>query len=160
MRILVVYYSLSGTTRKVAEALATTLGADIADVRCSRYGRGAISFLSACYDSVMARLPAIDAPQTHIRNYDLVIVGSPIWAGHAATPIRTYLKERRGQFKRVALFFTCGGSAPQAAFAELSQIADAQPEATLVLRTRDVMRNGVSAAVEAFSRSFKVKAAA
>lgn len=160
MRILVVYYSYGGTTRTVAEALAKTLGADIAEVRCSRYGRGTMSFLSACYDSLMARLPAIDAPPANVQNYDLVIVGSPIWAGHAATPIRKYLSERPGQFKRLALFLTCGGSAPQSAFTELSQMARGQSEATLTLRTADVMGKGLAAAVEAFAQPFRAKAAA
>jgi flavodoxin len=160
MRILVVYYSYGGTTRKLAEALAKTLGADLAEVRCPRYGRGTMSFLAACYDSLTARLPAIDAPPAHTQNYDLVIIGSPIWTGHAATPIRKYLSERQGQFKRVALFLTCGGSAPQAAFAEMSQIAGAQPEATLTLRTADVLGKGLAAAVEAFAQPFKAKAAA
>ena len=161
MRTLVVYYSYGGTTRRLAEALAKALGADIAQVRCSRYGGGVMSFLSACYDSITGRLPAIEVtPSAHVGNYDLVIAGAPIWAGHAATPIRTYLAERRQLLKRVAFFVTSGGPAKASVFDEMAQVSGNAAEATLALRTAEVLGGNVAATVETFAQSFRPKAAA
>ena len=160
MRTLIVYYSLGGTTRKLAEALAKTLSADIAEVRCSRYGRGAVDFLKACYDSLMSRLPEIEVKHASLQTYDLVLVGGPIWAGHVATPIRTYLNSRRGQFKRMAFFSTSGGPASDRSLAEMADIAGATPLATLALRTSDVLEEKYAAAIDAFVRPLKLKAAA
>lgn len=160
MRTLVIYYSLSGTTRQLATSLAKKLDADTAEIRCGRYGRGALDFLKACYDSVMGRLPPVEAIHNSIETYDLVLVGGPIWAGHAATPVRAYVQQQRGKFKRVAYFVTYGGSAIERALSELAQIGGQVPEATLSLRTGEVLGNTFEAPVEAFARGLAVKKAA
>ena len=51
MRSLVVYYSLSGITRSVAERAARQLDADIAEVRSARYESGGFRLLRAAIDS-------------------------------------------------------------------------------------------------------------
>ncbi len=160
MRTLIVYYSLGGTTRKLAEALAKTLSADVAEVRCSRYGRGTIDFLKACYDSLMSRSPEVEVNHALPQTYDLVLVGGPVWAGHIAAPIRTYLSSRRGQFKRMAFFLTSGGVSTNRTLTEMAEIAGATPQATLALRTADVLGEKYAAAVDAFVRPLKSKAAA
>ena len=45
--------------------------------------------------------------------YDLIIVGSPIWAGRPAPAITTYLKKNDVSGKKVAIFFSQGGKKPQ-----------------------------------------------
>jgi flavodoxin len=160
MRTLVVYYSLGGTTRRLAETLAKKLGADTAEIRCERYGRGALDFLKACYDSVMGRLPPVEAKHKPIDGYDLVLVGGPIWAGHAATPMRAYIQQQKGKFKRIAYFVTYGGSAIERALSELAQIGGQTPEATLSLRTGEVLGGTIDAPVQAFASGLTMRKAA
>jgi flavodoxin len=160
MRTLVAFYSLTGHTRKVAEALAKELGADCAEIRCAKYRPGIWGAIKAGYDGWRGRLPAIDARPAAFKPYDLVVIGAPMWAFHAATPVRAYLKERRGQFRRVAFFLTLGGAPAERAFAEMAELAGASPAATLVVKTEDIDRGNYAAAIAAFAENFRLRAAA
>ena len=75
MRALVIYYSLSGNSRAVATALANALGADIEEIRCSRYAPGIWGALKAGYDSVRGKLPPIAPPTHSASRYELVVIG-------------------------------------------------------------------------------------
>jgi flavodoxin len=138
MRGLIVYYSLAGNTRKVAQRAAQDLDAEIAEVHAPRYESGALRILRAAFDGWRGRLPAIEMNGGHPEEYDFVLVMGPVWAGHAATPIRAYLAQNRGRFKRVAFLLTCGGNCPSRAFEEMAAHAGLEPEATFVLRDREI----------------------
>src|SRR5512134_937464 len=118
MRCLVVYHSLSGNTRKVAERAAKHIGADIAEVRAARYRPSVLGFLRACYDSWAGRLPPIEVSGASPDDYDFVLVMAPVWVGHASTPIRSYLRHNCGKLGSTAFLLTCGNSTPPSAFEE------------------------------------------
>ena len=123
MRALVVYYSFTGNTRNVAEPAARDLGADIAEVRSVRYESGGFRFLRAAFDSWRGRLPAINVSGPLPDEYDFVLLMSPVWAGHAATPMRAYLAQNRRKIKRTAFLLACAGSCPPRAFEQLAALA-------------------------------------
>ena len=127
MRCLVVYHSRSGNTRKVAERAARDLGADAVEIRAARYGLGIFGFLRAAFDSWRGRLPVIEVSGGAPEHYDFVLLMAPVWAGHAATPMRAYLAQNRGRLKRAAFLLTCGGWCPPRAFEEMSNISGIKP---------------------------------
>jgi flavodoxin len=105
MKTLVAYYSRTGNTKRVAEALAETLNADIEAI------------VSDTKDKGMGRLAMQAFLRTHAKiepttkdaaSYDLVVVGSPVWAGKMSSPIRTYLARNKKKFTNVAFFCTHG----------------------------------------------------
>ena len=86
MKVLVVYYSLSGNTCQVATVLARDLGADVEELHCGRYSLGGWGFMRAAYESWRGTLPPIE-PLTHaLSQYELVVIAGPIWVWHPATP--------------------------------------------------------------------------
>jgi hypothetical protein len=138
MRSLVVYYSLTGNTREVAARAARDLGADIAEVRSPRYESGAFRLLRAALDGWRGRLPPIEVSGGRPEDYDLVLVMGPVWAGHAATPIRAYLAQSRGKLRRAAFLLTCGNQCPPRVFEEMAAHAGLAPEATFIVRDREI----------------------
>lgn len=150
MKILVAYYSLSGTTRTVATELAKALSADLEEIRCDRYSRGFGGYVRAASDSWRSQLPVIAPPEHQASSYDLVVVGGPLWAWSAAPPVRSYLRREIGRLPQVAFFMTHGGSSPQKALAQMTALAGASPKGTLVLREADVKAGKHPAGVSAF----------
>jgi menaquinone-dependent protoporphyrinogen IX oxidase len=154
MRNLVVYYSLAGNTRKVAERAARELGADIAEIHAARYQS------SAAFDGWSGRLPAIEVSGGDPATYDLVLLMAPVWAGHAATPMRAYLARNRGRLKRAAFVLTCAGSCPPRAFEEMAALAGHEPQATFTLLDREIKAGtGLSPALASFLASVKLSTA-
>jgi hypothetical protein len=150
MQNLVVYYSLAGNTRKVAERAAQCLGADIAEIQAPRYQSGAFRILRAAFDAWWGRLPAIEVVGARPDKYDFVLLMGPVWAGHAATPLRAYLAESRGSLKRTAFLLTCAGSCPPRAFEEMTAVAGIKPEATFTVFDREIGSTGLPPALAAF----------
>ena len=109
-RILVTYYSLTGNTAKVAVDLAARLRADVMPLRELAQRRGMLGYLRAAIDSLRERPAAIEPPAKSAGDYDLIIVGTPIWAGRITPAVRAYLQTVRGATARVAFFITSGGT--------------------------------------------------
>lgn len=160
MTALIVYYSLSGTARAVAEALAKDLSADVEEIRCARYTRGVMGFMRAAYDSWRGNLPEVEPLSRDLARYDLVVIGGPIWAFHPSTPVRAFLKREARRLPGVAFFLTHGGSAGPESLHELEQIAGRAPRATLTVRQTEVEHGAFHAKVAGFATALRAEKAA
>lgn len=161
MTNLVAYYSLSGTTRKIAERAAADFGADLLEIRAPQYRPGFFGFIRAGFDSWRGRLPKIEVAGGAPDRYDLVLLMAPVWAGHAATPMRAYIALNRGKFKRAAFVLSHGGHCPPRAFTEMAELSGAKPELALALPGKESKGSDYRpAALTAFLRSVGPKKAA
>lgn len=137
-RILVVDYSRSGTTHRVAQAIAQACDADLEQIEDMKSRRGLWGWIRSGREA-MRGVPAEIQPQKRDpARYDLVVLGSPVWAGHVSSPMRGYLGQQPGKLARVALFVTEGGSGGTKALAEMTALSGQQPVATLELRANEV----------------------
>ncbi len=160
MQTLVVYYSLTGTTRSVATVLAKELGASLEELHCARYQMNPLGFIKAGFDSWANRLPHT-GPLMHTPSvYDLVVVGAPMWAFRAATPVRAYLRQEAARFRQIAFFLTLAGAPPEKAFAEMEALAQQAPLATLALSEGDLKTGKLDSAAPAFAARLLARQAA
>lgn len=149
-KTLIVYYSRTGTTQKLAKELAGALDADSAEIRCTRYD-GWLRYLLAGYDSVKGNLPPIDVPQVALDGYDLVLLGAPIWTSHPALPLRSFLAGKPALPAHVGLFLTYGGqSAPEIAVGETQELLSSPLVASLSLKHAEVDGGRISQALNVF----------
>lgn len=134
-KILVAFYSRTGTTKKAAEQIAKLLRADIEEIIDTRNRKGIWGWLTAGRDAARKRLTELKKIKKNPANYELVVVGTPIWSFTVSAPTRTYLTQNK--FKRLAFFCTMGGSGAERAFSEMEAVSK-KPVAVLALRQRDV----------------------
>ena len=150
-KTLILYYSRTGTTAIVAEAMTKVLNADIAEIKCHRYDPGWFRYLLAGYDSVKGHLPSVDSPEIDLDNYDLVILGAPIWTSYPALPLHSYLSRNPNLPDRVALFLTSGGhSVPEKAVKIVDELLQSNLVATLALQQDKVTGDDFSEELDAF----------
>ncbi|MFH0830044.1 MAG: flavodoxin [Candidatus Aenigmatarchaeota archaeon] len=128
MRTLVAYYSRTGNTRKVAGEIAKELKADLDEIVDKKSRKGPIGWLRAGRDAMRGSHTPFEIRKDP-KNYNVVIVGTPVWAFTVVPAVRAYLAKNRP--KKVAFFCTCGGN-PGKAFVEMEKLAG-KPVATLVM---------------------------
>jgi flavodoxin len=109
MKTLVVYYSRTGKTRFVAEKVASELQADIEEVVDLKNRSGRFGFLKAGYDATRGNETKIGETQKSPSDFDLIVVGTPVWNSRPASAISTYLKRNDFAGKKVAVFCTNEG---------------------------------------------------
>jgi flavodoxin len=121
-KYLVAYYSWTGNTAKVAKLIAETLSADIEEINDVEPRSGPFAFAAAVVASLLKRSPPILQRTKSVADYDVVILGCPVWASNMATPMRTYITRENPRIKQVGLFCTLGGSGGKAALARMAAL--------------------------------------
>ena len=155
MKILVAFYSRSGKTKKVAEAISEILKCDKEEIFDTKNRRGIPGFLSSGSDANFRRLTAIKEIKNNPSLYDLVIIGTPIWSSNISTPIRTYLSLHKDDFKKVAFFCTRLGSDTEKVFVDMRNLSQKTPIALLELTSREVVRDQYMEKVKEFIKNLK-----
>lgn len=133
MRVLVVFFANTAHTRHVASEIARRCGGEREEIFDRRPHAGACEALRYTWDSLVRATPPIEPPTRDPADYDLVILGTPVWAWHVASPMRSYLLHNAKRIKRVAFFCTEGGWGDQRVFDELGRLCGRSPVATYLV---------------------------
>lgn len=121
MKAIVVYYSLEGSTKYVAEKIAQGTGADILRLEpVKEYPKGNMSkFFWGGKSVVFGEKPKL-APYCFAKeDYDYIIIGTPIWAGSFTPPVKSFLSENDLSGKNIALFACHAGGGAEKCFSKL-----------------------------------------
>ncbi|MGL6197012.1 MAG: flavodoxin [Thermoguttaceae bacterium] len=129
-RILTLYFSHSGNTKRVAEAIQKQVGGDIFELKT-------VESYPANYDTVVYQAkkelaenfrPKLREIAINLNNYDMILIGSPVWWYTIAPPIMTFLSQHDFSGKTIAPFVTHGGGGASGSFADVKKLA---PRATV-----------------------------
>ena len=137
MTTAIVYYSMSGNTKYVANKIAERIEADIIRIDPVKAypDKGAKKFIWGGKSAVMGEKPALHPYEFNVEKYDRIILGTPVWASNFAPPIRTFIKENPNIHGKKLAVFTCfsGGGADKAIEKMKKYIGIEKFEAELVL---------------------------
>ncbi|MGO8909902.1 MAG: flavodoxin family protein [Bradyrhizobium sp.] len=154
-RTLVVFYSRSGTTRRIAEALSAALKCDLEEITEPRPRTGFFGYIRSLLEASRKR-PSTILPKKHeVSSYDLVVIGTPVWAWSLSSPVRAYLMATASQLPKVAFFCTLGARGSESAFAQMTAIVGKKPRAICAIAQGEVLSGGYSARLSAFEKALK-----
>ena len=111
-RILIVYFSHTGTTKEIAERLQQKLGAAIHRIEpATAYPTDRQALFEQAQKEVDEDVqPELKGEWPDLKDFDLVLVGGPVWFGSLAPPVLSFLAKADLEKKFVAPFCTFGGS--------------------------------------------------
>ena len=115
-KVLVVYFSATGTTKDAAQQLAEVTGADLHEIKPEQPYKQSRS--SVEMQDKHSR-PAITGKLQNMQEYNVVYVGFPIWWYTCPTIIKTFMEAYDFKGKTVIPFATSGGSSIKKACADL-----------------------------------------
>lgn len=110
-KVLIVYYSYTENTKKVAEKIQKEIGGQIAEIKT-------VTAYSGDYDAVVEQghqevkkgyMPAIFPLDVNLADYDTIILGTPVWWYTFAPAIKTFLENNDFSGKTIYPFATNGG---------------------------------------------------
>ena len=111
----VVYFSATGTTEKMAQSVATEMGADIFEIQpVHKYTDADLNWhdkksLTTIECNDPKSRPAI-ANKIDISGYDTVILCYPIWWAYAPKIVYTFVESQKWDGKKLVTLCTSGGS--------------------------------------------------
>jgi menaquinone-dependent protoporphyrinogen IX oxidase len=160
-KVLVAFYSSAGTTRKAGQAIAAALAADVEDIQevSPRHldvnGPGGLGkflrIMLAGAETQMSHSRPILPSKCNPAEYDLAVIGTPIWNARLTGPVRAYIERHKDQFRAVAFFRTGQNPKPSLrCFQQMEQACGRAPKATANFNSDDVNAGKIAAQVQEF----------
>jgi flavodoxin len=137
-RVLVVYYSRGGHTRRVAQEIARHHGWRVERIADFEQRDGPMGWFRCAVEALCGARTELQPLREHPLEYDLVVVGTPVWCASLASPVRTYLAHNAIALPRVAFFATHGGTGAARVFRQMQQLAGKRPLGRLAVAEREI----------------------
>jgi menaquinone-dependent protoporphyrinogen IX oxidase len=158
-KILVIFYSRSGTTRQIAQALSAALGGSIEEITEDRSRDGFLGYCRSVVEARRKRPADIRPAKNDPKSFDLVVIGTPVWAWSVSSPVRAYLTANKDRLPVVAFFSTLGGAGSETAFAQMQDIVGKSPRAICAITAGNVAAGKQEAQLANFAGALRMPAA-
>jgi flavodoxin len=121
MKSLVVYYSLTGKTRLVAQVIAEALNATLVEITETKPRKmGPLVYLIGGFAATINRGSKINPIDVDLKQYERIFIGSPIWNSRPAPAINSFIYQTNFEGRSIIPFFTMGGDNSEKALANIT----------------------------------------
>ena len=93
MKTLIVYYSYTGNTKRIAEAFAESEGADIAEVKDVKRPWKLKAYTAGIVAVMRGKLWPIQLPDIDFSEYERLVLFSPVWANNPPPSVAALLEQ-------------------------------------------------------------------
>ncbi|MHA1630246.1 MAG: flavodoxin family protein [Candidatus Heimdallarchaeota archaeon] len=112
MRTLTIYYSKTGNTKLIAETIAKETKSKLLAIKPKKEikSTGFLLYFRGGFQSITKRKIEIEEPKVDINNFDLIFLGTPVWAWNLNPVVRSFLETIPIKNKKICFFCCCAGS--------------------------------------------------
>jgi len=123
MKTAVIYYSFEGNSALIAENIKAAIAADVYEVKTRDTPKwtGFSKYLWGGGQAVLGKKPPIVPLSVDVNAYDLIILGTPVWAGSPAPAMVSFLDKTAIKGKKIA-FYCCHGGGMGMVFKKLKNL--------------------------------------
>ena len=150
MKALIIYFSRTGMTRKVAENLKIKLNADIEEIKDPTDRAGVMGYFRCGKESMKKILAPIEDIKSDLTAYDLVIIGTPIWGWNMSSPVRAFATRYADRLPRIAVFCTQGGSGADKAVTEIETLVGKKSLSSVAINNKEMNTGQFETKLEKF----------
>jgi flavodoxin len=111
MKLCTIYHSYSGITRGCARSVQAACGGDLVEVTPrEKYGT-LTAYTRGCLRARNEETEPIDPETIDVAPYDLLVIGTPVWAWKATPATNAGIAALQGcNGKKAVIFATCGSN--------------------------------------------------
>ena len=121
MKSLVVYYSLTGKTRLIAQTIAQALSATLVEIREKKPRKlGPFIYLIGGFGAITNRTSKINPVDIGSNQCESIFIGSPIWASRPTPGVNSFIYQTDFEDRDIIPFFTMGGDNANKAVANIT----------------------------------------
>jgi menaquinone-dependent protoporphyrinogen IX oxidase len=113
--------------------------------------KGIIGYLKSGYQASRGKVEHIEDSKYELSNYDLLIVGTPVWAGKMSVPVRTYLNKNMNKIPLLACFCTCNASGIEKTIEDIGNYVNTTPLASFGVKSSDIKDGSYKNMVDKFA---------
>jgi DNA-binding transcriptional ArsR family regulator len=121
IRACVIFYSYSGITRRVAEGIRNASECDLIEVRTKQPYTSFSAYTTGVLHSRKETCDPIEPAEIDVSGYDILIIGTPVWAWKPSPAINAAVRALRGCEGKMAVIFTTCSNQPGEALPILSK---------------------------------------
>ena len=105
----ILYHSYSGNTRRIAKRVKVACGGDLIEVMPQKKYNALTVYVLGGYRAMKGRQDPIEQKKIDVAGYDMIVVGTPVWAGKPTPAINAAIAALKGcEGKKAIIFATCG----------------------------------------------------
>ena len=126
-RILVAYFSMQdGNTGDVARAIYEQTGGDLYRILVAEPYPGDDKVRKELLTQQVEQniLPPLAGPIPNFTEYDIIFLGSPVWANHLSQPVKSFLAKYDLSGKKVIPFVSHSGGGRGKTFSDVAELCD------------------------------------
>ncbi|MFW9779813.1 MAG: flavodoxin family protein [Candidatus Heimdallarchaeota archaeon] len=153
MKFLVAYYSRTGNTKTLGIVIGKALSADIDEIIDKKKRVGIVNWIRAGRDAQGKKLTEIQF-EKNPQDYDLIVIGSPIWGGNLTPAVRTYLTMHNLKGKKIGFFIYSAIDRYAKVFHQLKEMTPESEHAGIFTASR-FRRGGYEPELNAFIEKLK-----
>ena len=121
MKPLVVYYSLTGKTKLVAQVITEALDATLLEIKETKPRKlGPFIYLTGGFAAFMNKRSKINPIDVDLKQHERIFIGSPMWGPRSAPAINSFIYQTNFEGRSIIPFFTMGGNNAEKALANIT----------------------------------------